>query len=464
MTATRSFAPVPASGARPTGRAPIARLTWLLARPSAQSAAVLVLPAVAFAVTTALMLIVFGGALMFWRWTTADAGIYQMLSVLALALLIVPLATLGGAAARLSARRRDDRLATLRLLGATPSVVTRMTVLESTVVAVLGSLAGVVLYLAAIPLVGLVPFGGDAIGAGELWVGPGLIAMVILAVAVLAAVSAAIGLRQVTISPLGVRTRQSAPRMHWSRIVLGVVVIGAAFGALSVLRSIGDYAVMIAILGTAFAIGVGVLNLIGPWAIGIAARVSLRRAKTAVKLLSARGILESPKAAWRQVSGVAMTSFVAVVAGTGVAFMDTAAAGESDSATLVLLADIRTGIVITVIASFLMVACSVGVNQAAGILDRRDLYVSLDRLGMPREVIERSRARTILSPLRFVTIGSALVGAILVLPLVGLAVILAPLSMLVIAGCLAGGVALVWLSLKATTPVLSRVLSQPERL
>jgi hypothetical protein len=463
MTATATLTSPVASAPRASGRAPIARLTWLLARPSAQGAAVLVLPAIAFAVTTALMLTVLGGALMFWRWTNADAGVYQMLSVLALALLLVPLASLGGAAARLSARRRDDRLATLRLLGATPSVVARMTVLESTLVAVLGSLVGVVLYVAAMPLVGLIPFGGEPIGSGELWAGPGVLALVIVAVAALAAVSAAVGLRQVTISPLGVRTRQSAPRTHWVRIVLGVIVIGVAFGALSAFPTIGDYVVMIGILGTAFAIGVAVLNLIGPWAISVAAKISLRRAQTAAKLLAARGILESPKAAWRQVAGVAMTSFVAVVAGTGIAFVNTLT-GDGEEDTLLLLADVRTGILITVIASFLMVACSVGVNQAAGILDRRELYVSLDRLGMPRDVIEKSRSRTVLSPLRFVTIGSALIGAVLVLPLVGIAIVVAPVSVLIIAGCLVGGVLLVWLSLKATSPVLTRVLSQPERL
>jgi hypothetical protein len=308
-----------------------------------------------------------------------------------------------------------------------------------------------------------VPFGGESIGGGALWVGPGVMALVILAVAALAAISAAVGLRQVTISPLGVRTRQSAPRMHWIRIVIGVVAIGVAFGALSAFPTIGDYALMIGVLGTAFAIGVAVLNLIGPWAISIAAKISLRRAGTASKLIVARGILESPKAAWRQVAGVAMTSFVAVVAGTGIAFVHTQT-GDNDADTLLLLGDVQTGILITVIASFLMVACSVAVNQAAGILDRRDLYVSLDRLGMPREVIEKSRARTTLSPLRFVTVGSAFVGGVLVLPLTGIAMIIAPLSMLVIVGSLALGIGLVWLALIATRPVLSRVLAEPERV
>ncbi|MET0886872.1 MAG: FtsX-like permease family protein [Mycetocola sp.] len=454
----------PTRPAAPATRASVIRLTWLLARPSASSTAALVLPAVAFAVTTALLLTVIGGALVFWQWKTDLAGTYQMLSVLALALLVVPLVALGGAAARLSARRRDDRLATLRLLGATPGFVARMTVFESTVIATLGSLVGVLLYLAAMPLVGLIPFGGEAIGAGSLWVGVGLIAGVVASVAALAALSAALGLRQVTISPLGVRTRQAAPRVHWLRLVLGVVAIAAAYMALTVYTAFDDFAVMIVIFGTAFAVGVGILNLIGPWAISVAARVSLRRATTATKLIAARGILESPKAAWRQVSGVAMTSFIAVVAGSGVALLDSFGDGGSSADELNLIADVRTGILITLACSFLMVACSVGVNQAAGILDRRDLYVSLDRLGMPASVIEKSRARTIMSPLRFVTIGSALVGGVLVLPMAGIAMIVAPLSMLVIVGCLALGIGLVWLALLATRPVLVRVLAEPERV
>ena len=466
MTATMTQSLAMASASRHSNRAPIARLTWLLARPSAQSSAVLALPAIAFAVTTALVLIVLGGGLMFSRWTTEDnpdATVYQTLSVLALVLLLVPLASLGGAAARLSARRRDDRLATLRLLGATPATVTQMTVLESTAIAVVGSVAGIVLYLIAMPLVGLIPFGGAAIGAGALWVGFGTLAFVVAAVAALAAISAAIGLRQVTISPLGVRTRQTAPRMHWMRVVLGAVAILGAYILLGSMSEIADAAITIAVLGTGIGMGIAVLNLIGPWALGIAARLSLRRAKTAAALIAARGILESPKAAWRQVSGVAMTSFVAVVAGTGIAFVNTLT-GDYEEDTMLLLADVRTGIIITVAASFLMVACSVGVNQAATILDRRDLYVSLDRLGMPREVIESSRSRAIMGPLRFVSFGSALVGAVLVLPLVGITFIVAPTSLMVIAGCLVGGVLLVWLSLKATSPVLTRVLREPERL
>ena len=99
----------------------IARVAWLLARPGSAGAAASVLPVTAFGIVTALLLTVIGGAQAFWTWTDDEAVLYQALAVIALSLLVVPLVSLGGAAARLSARRRDDRLATLRLLGATPA-------------------------------------------------------------------------------------------------------------------------------------------------------------------------------------------------------------------------------------------------------------------------------------------------------------------------------------------------------
>lgn len=464
MTAALRVAPTRIPVPAGSGRSPVVRLTWMLARPGAQSPATIVLPAVAFAVTTALVLTVLGGAMMFWRWTGETAFVYQVLSVLALALLLVPLGSLGGAAARLSARRRDDRLATLRLLGATPGTVTAMTVLESAGVALLGAFAGILLYLGMLPLVGLIPFGGSPIGVEGVWVGVPIAAAVVLGVVLLAAGSAAVGLRAVNVSPLGVRTKQQAPTVHWVRIVVGVGIVIVAYGMLSVVTGLQQVAAIVTVLGVGFAAGVGVLGLIGPWVVGVIGRGSVKRAKTPDRLLAARTILESPKAAWRQVSGVAMTSFVAVVAGTGVALMDAAGGSDLDRESAILIDDIRTGVIITLVASFLMVACSVGVNQASAVLDRRDLYVSLDRLGVPREVMERARRRAVMLPLRVVALGSAGLGVLLVLPMASISVILAPLSVLVIVGCFAGGIGLVWAALRATRPVVGGVLRAPERV
>lgn len=438
---------------------------WMLSRPSPGSKAVLVLPAVAFALVTALSLIVLAGAMSFFTHPIEGSnpdlgGTYQMLAGLALALLVAPLLTLGGSAARLSARRRDERLSTLRLLGGTPALVGTISLVESTMVAAAGIAAGVVLYVVALPVVALIQFQGKALGLAQLWLNPLLVLAAAAVLVALAAISAAAGLRQIVLSPLGVRTRQKAPTTHWMRLALGAAAAVVLYAVMSSLSSSGSTAVLVVLICGSLAGGMALLNLVGPYALKRGADRSLRRASTPARLLASRIILESPKAAWRQVSSLSMTSFIAVIAGTGLALM--AATSEGGGAEDInLVNDMHAGVLITVLASFLLVACSAGVNQAAAILDRRDLYVSLDRLGMPRSVMDAARKRAALSPVRMVTVGSAALAAVLLFPLTGAAMIFAPLSLLVIAAVLTAGIALVWLGLAATGPVLDRVLQQP---
>ncbi|WP_426183384.1 permease [Microbacterium sp. TWP3-1-2b2] len=432
-----------------------ARVLALLLRPAPGQGGVLALPAIAFAMVTTLVLTVIGGAQKFWSWTDTDAGLYQSLAAMALVLLVVPLATLGGAAARLSARRRDERLSTLRLLGVSPAGVTGATVLESTGVAAVGALVGVLGYLALVPLIGLISFRGEILGAGSILLPPLSVLAVIGGVIVLAGISAAVGLRQVVISPLGVRMRTAVPRVHWVRAVLAVLVIVGAFGFVQVFPGTAGLVVTITVLAGMFAVALAVLNLVGPWALKLHAKRGLRRADKPGRLLSARFVLDSPKAAWRQVSGIAMASFMAVFAGTAVAVMSTMSASESDE-NLMLAADIRTGLIITLVASFLIVAVSIGVNQASSILDQRELHRSLHFLGVPLETVDAARTRAVMSPLLFTALGSALCAAVLVFPLVGMAVVIAPLSLATIAAVVALGIALVWLGVRVTRPLLRR--------
>lgn len=458
MSAQRTLA---APGGTP-GFGTALRLTLLTFR-GGVGRSTLVLPMIAFGMTTALLLTVLAGALSFFQWTDDTGTFYQVLAGIAVALLVVPLLALGGSAARLSARRRDDKLSTLRLLGGTPALVATMTVLESSALAVAGALAGVVGYFLLIPLVGLVPFRGQALGFETLLLNPLLIAAVLGFIALLAVASSAIGLRQVNISPLGVRTRANPPKVALLRIVVGVLAIATVYAAMSSLQAAPSILAMALVIVLGFGAVLAVLNLMGPAVLRMIAKMQWRRAQTPVKLLAARQILESPKAAWRQVAGVSMTSFTAVFAGVGLAVVSMAPSTGMNDDEAYLIADVRTGVIITLVISFLMVACSVGVNQASQILDRADVLVSLDRLGTPRSVLERARSAAVLSPLRVVAIGSALIAAIVVFPLTALSLLMNPTALLVLAICLASGIALVWLSLKATAPVVSNVLRTPER-
>ena len=155
-----------------------------------------------------------------------------------------------------------------------------------------------------------------------------------------------------------------------------------------------------------------------------------------------------------------MTSFVAVFTGVGLAV---AQAGEGSASNRQLATDIRTGVLFTLLASFTVVACSIGVNQAAAVLDRRDVWVALDRMGVPRPVMHAARGRAVLGPLLLAALGSAAVAAVVVFPVTGYAMVTRPLTVLVIAGCLVAGMTLVVVTLLATRPVLTRVLARPER-
>ena len=426
----------------------------MLLRPEPGGMATIVIPATAFAIVTTLVLTVIGGAQKFWTWTDDYALTYQSLAAIALMLLVVPLASLGGAAARLSARRRDERLSTLRLMGVTPAGVGVLTVIESTVIAGIGVLIGVVGHLALVPLVGLIPFRGGALGANWVLLSPGVIAATCAAAILLATVSAIIGLRQVVVSPLGVRMRAQAAKAHWIRAVAAVLLLGAAFTMSTLAPTLAGAISITVIVAAVFGGAIAVMNVIGPWSLKVASRRQVKKATTPVRLLAARTVLDDPKGAWRQVGGMAMASFMAVFAGTGVALMDTLGSGSAATAEAELIMDMRTGLIITLIASFLMVAASVGVTQASDVLDQRPLHLSLHRLGMPEETVDAARRRAIMSPLLLTALGSALCAAVVLFPLLGMALIVAPLALLTIAAVLAVGILTVWLSTRVTRPLL----------
>ena len=436
-----------------------ARVLALLMRPSPGQSGVLLLPVVAFGVVTALVLTVVGGAQSFWTWTDDYAPLYQALAAIALALLVVPLMSLGGAAARLSARRRDERLSTLRLLGVTPLGVGVATVAESVLVAGTGALVGVLGHLALSPLIGLIPFRGQPLGLDAVVLPPLSMLAVVGGVLVVAAASAALGLRRVIISPLGVRLRTTASPVHWVRIVIGVCGIALAFALVSLVPQVAGLVTMIVVLALIFGAALALLNVIGPWVLKISATRQLRRAEAPERLLATRIVLDSPKAAWRQVSGIAMASFMAVFAGTGVSLMNVMSGEGADSADMAIAVDMRTGLIITLVASFLMVAASVGVNQASSVLDERALHRSLHRLGVPLETVDRARRRAIMSPLLITAIGSALCAGVLVFPLLGIAMIVAPASLLTITLVVAVGIGVVWTSTRVTRPLLAEAFT-----
>lgn len=422
------------------------------------------LPVAAFGIVTTLSLSVAGGVHFFFN-LDDDAmahtgGIYLILAALAAALLVVPVASLAAAAAKLLARRRDERLSSLRLLGASAGLLRTLAVTEATVLAALGSLVGVLGYLLLMPLAGLLRFVGGPIGISGMWLGvPGMLA--VLAVIVLIGVAASIsGLRSIEITPLGVRTRQRPARLHWLRIVAAVALLLAAqFFANTV--GAGSMMLVVIMILAAFAVPMVALHFIGPWVIKLVTLWRLRRATDAAALVAARTVLESPQQAWTQIGGIALTTYIGVVGGAGMSLANMSAAREVsagvDPFELHLVADLRTGVLLTMVIAFLLTACSVAITQTAQVLDRAPLYQGLRRLGMSTAQLAALRQRAVFGPLWTVLVCTLIAVMATALPILGMAVVISPLSMLVVAACLGLGVLLIWGGMLSSASTLRAV-------
>ena len=381
----------------------------------------------AFATTTAILLVVVGGFMAFVARAGGSEGIatgldadttsyitqYPLYAGIASLLLLVPLVTLGGAAARLAAARRDARLASLRLAGATTGQVTLLTALDAAAQAFVGAVIGVAGYVALIPLVSQLRFQGRTFDLGELWVGPWVVLSAVAGVVVVALTSALVSLRRVAITPLGVAARVTPPALRWTRL-LPFLLAGLAM-VIAMNTPWASEAIVIAVLTTVLVGGFATLNVVGPFAMALAGRVTAARARRVPSLLAGRRIVDSPKTAWRSVGGVALATFVA---GLTSIFALVDPAGEPPADRL-MMADLKTGGFLTLAIAGILAAVSTGVLQAGRVIDQRSEYRALRLAGTDERTLDRARLDETLVPL-LVAVGIATAGALmLMLPVLG---------------------------------------------
>lgn len=421
--------------------------------------AVWALPLAGFGLTSGIGLMVFAGAMYFYTLEhSALQDVYFLYATVALILLVIPMLALMSSAARLLARRRDERLSGLRLLGASSGQLRRLVLAESVVLAGAGILAGSLLYALLMPLVGLLVFAGQPMGVSGLWLGPGLLATTCAVLLLFAVAAAVAGLRRVEVTPLGVRTRQLPQRVKWVRALIALLAVAVVF-ILHNMVPIHNEVLLLVVAFAFLAVPLLAVQLVGPWVLKLIARRQAKRAATAERLIAARNVLESPQQMWRQVGGVAIAAFVGVIAGSGVALMSSLEP-MTHPEDVMLVGDIQRGVWLTLFVAFLMTACSVGLNQTAQVLDRKDLYRGLATMGLSVRQLNRIRVQSVMRPLATVltvAVGSACVVA---LPIVGLTILTAPLTILLLALVLGTGVLLIYLGMLATRPTM-RVVTGP---
>ncbi|MDX6293194.1 MAG: hypothetical protein QOH50_2269 [Kribbellaceae bacterium] len=239
-----------------------------------------------------------------WRGDAMDNRMGMLLALVAfgLALVLFPLLSLVGQAAGVAAKRRERRLAALRLAGATRGQVLVLSAVEQAVLAFFGAVAGLIGYSVLSPLIARIPLGGGRWYLRDLTVSWWLVLVVLVAVPVLSVISALIGLGRVSITPLGVvrgQTRKATSALRLVLLVIGPIML-AAIGTRG--------AVLPIVMGVAMA--ALAVRVVGPWAVQVIGKILARSANGPVGLLAGRRLADDPKGAFRPVAALVLSGFV----------------------------------------------------------------------------------------------------------------------------------------------------------
>jgi hypothetical protein len=245
---------------------------------------------------------------------------------------LAPVVVFVSTATRMSAQRRELRLAALRLVGATPKQVARLAAVEALIATLIGAVGGIVLFFLVRPLIARVPL-DDATWWPDSIVPPLLPAFgLLVAVQVAGVAGALVSMRRLTVTPLGVQRRSVPPRPTFRRLIplaasiVGLLIAGWAF------RSSGELLVAL-LVGLMFAGVIGGIAAAGPWLTALTGRVLHRWARGGAGLLAARRIDDDPRGSFGAIAGVIMAVFVASAFFTFSAYIGDQA-GRDDDPTL----------------------------------------------------------------------------------------------------------------------------------
>ncbi|HEV7711855.1 MAG TPA: FtsX-like permease family protein [Asanoa sp.] len=233
------------------------------------------------------------------------------LSVIAAAL-IFPVLIFIGTATRLSAARREQRFAAMRLIGATPRQVSVLATVESTVAAVAGMALGFGVFFALKPGLAAIPFTGATFFPSDLALTLVNVLAVVVGIPAGAAVAARLALRRVRISPLGVTRRVTPkPPRAWRLIPLlaGIAELAYLVGRKPETTNGQTYSYIAGVV-----LMVAGLVLAGPWLTMRTARLVAQRAQRPAALIAGRRLSDDPMAAFRAVSGLVVALFVMTAA------------------------------------------------------------------------------------------------------------------------------------------------------
>lgn len=359
----------------------------------------------AFTVSTWMAMTVAGGTWMFYeryRQPTVASlhdmsgelrQIYVGLAAVACAFVVPAMMSLVAQSAVLGASGRERRLATLRLLGLSNSDITRLTLVETSALAFAGLALGTVIYVVSAPAWSLVSFQNTRIGLWEIllpWWGYPVLWAIIL---VLAAIAAVVGLKRVMVSPLGVSKRDVPTALKFWRLIIFVVIVVTARVVLSHIEadSVNVGWSLVIIAGILYVVVFGI-NLVVPWLIQFAARIS-SFLPGKLNFLATRRVMTDGRTAWKRANAL---TFLALLLGY-VAVMPGNPGDEFGDPTI--NRDTVTGAVVTYGVGLLVSISGTMLNQASSVFEETELTRALGFMGVPSSLHRRVAMKQTFYPL-----------------------------------------------------------------
>ncbi|GAA3638068.1 FtsX-like permease family protein [Streptomyces chitinivorans] len=343
--------------------------------------------------------------------------------IAALLLLTIPVLALAGQCARIGAPSRDRRLAAIRLAGGTPRQTMAVAAAETGVASLLGTCAGLAVHLIGREVLhrpdaeGGLPLPTDVLPSAP------ALAAAVLGLPLLAALAAAVMLRRVVVTPLGVvrQARRKRSPSPWPAVLI-VLGVGAFFTFEGLVRwydetrstSFSFPLALLLLFGGGLMAALGVVLGTG-WISHTTGRVLHRFVRRPAPLLAARRLTADPWHGSRTLAAL----LVAVVFGTGAAavraYFTTAdearreagrlhaeATGEEDGPGYEpdpFYLDTMDLVDIAVAVALVIAAAGLLVTVAEAVVSRRRTHAALTAAGVPRSVLGRALAWQTFAPL-----------------------------------------------------------------
>ncbi|MEU4248575.1 ABC transporter permease [Amycolatopsis sp. NPDC026612] len=259
----------------------------------------------------------------------------MLLSWVGIIVLLVPSLVLVASSARLTAARRERRLAAIRLAGATPGQVTNMVAAETTLSAGIGALLGLLISPALHGLASFVPWAGGTWLAADFALPTGLTVFIVVAIPVLVVLAGVLGLRRVLKTPLFATGGHTKKPLHWWRL-LALPAAGTFFlVAVTTSKESGGIGMVMAGL---FLL-VGSAAIVGPWVTSAVGGTFVRIWRRPSALLAGRRLRDDPKGAYRASAGIVLAVFAGSMALTLLPTFESMAGGGRSFQDSVLYVD-----------------------------------------------------------------------------------------------------------------------------